>query len=658
MKLTRTKLKTAFDNRSFERGENYFEQGYVVRGIKFQDKLWGQVSGSRPEPYRVSVSLKNGEVESKCSCPVGYMCKHGVALALNWIKRSESFIDTSKIIESLRGKSKEELVVLIDNIIHSNPALIPKFELVMQKADAGSAEINLEAIKRRITYATSGNLNYYHIDGAVEELWEIYEIGERLKEKSKFKDAAEVYSRLVEGCTNAYDIGADDSNGNLGDLAHSCVESFNECMEKVDDTRFRDAMFMRAAKLYEREDYGLNTEDMFLGVVTKANIKKIEEELHRQLENYTQGYRRGDSFFSNYKREEVKEILVGLYEKIGRTADALELAQSDMRNIGDHVFTADILLQAGKYDEALETLRKCSKFKDFKENYKLANAYVKVIDALIWKGLSGKIDIQEAIEVAIFLIGRSPWSFNHEEYDRIKSIFQKLDAREKFVSTAKKRFIGTYALVELLLHEGDIGGAAEALETIEDIGGGQAIKVAVKAKTKGLKDLAKRMTSLALRSGYSYPYGGTKSKELVLIRELLSKASKDELDDIVLNLNVDDRLSLFIAEKLAVRSPGMVRQMLKEDLEAYETSKLMRIVDKLTESSPSEAQYLGDLWISKFVTRSHVYYDDVIKMLRLVKKAFLRSDGEIGWNKYISSFETKYRTRKKLVEKLRTSRLI
>jgi superfamily II DNA or RNA helicase len=50
--------------------------------------LLGEVQGSLPEPYELSVKLQltpTGEVANwrgDCSCPVGYQCKHGVALLL------------------------------------------------------------------------------------------------------------------------------------------------------------------------------------------------------------------------------------------------------------------------------------------------------------------------------------------------------------------------------------------------------------------------------------------------------------------------------------------------------------------------------------------------------------------------------------------------
>ncbi|MDD5029967.1 MAG: SWIM zinc finger family protein, partial [Rhodoferax sp.] len=50
--------------------------------------LLGDVQGSQRHPYEVSIEVKlgpNGQVlewDSDCTCPVGYQCKHGVALMI------------------------------------------------------------------------------------------------------------------------------------------------------------------------------------------------------------------------------------------------------------------------------------------------------------------------------------------------------------------------------------------------------------------------------------------------------------------------------------------------------------------------------------------------------------------------------------------------
>jgi uncharacterized Zn finger protein len=101
MKLTEKMIIDHFDGRSFERGDAYQENGRVLDAIGSKDQLWGSVAGSQYEPYHVEIRLEGKRISSECSCPVGYGCKHGVTLALEYIRKPESFTDLDEVMDSL-----------------------------------------------------------------------------------------------------------------------------------------------------------------------------------------------------------------------------------------------------------------------------------------------------------------------------------------------------------------------------------------------------------------------------------------------------------------------------------------------------------------------------------------------------------------------------
>lgn len=68
---------------SYRRGKAYWHSGRVGEIRREADKILGKVQGSQIRPYEVEIILdEEGIVESICSCPVGYACKHVAALAL------------------------------------------------------------------------------------------------------------------------------------------------------------------------------------------------------------------------------------------------------------------------------------------------------------------------------------------------------------------------------------------------------------------------------------------------------------------------------------------------------------------------------------------------------------------------------------------------
>ena len=76
--------------------------------------LSGLVQGTQRQPYRVSVELEllpDGQVnsfESTCSCPVGFDCKHGVALALEAQQGGRQWQGAGALIAQLQLKSAQE----------------------------------------------------------------------------------------------------------------------------------------------------------------------------------------------------------------------------------------------------------------------------------------------------------------------------------------------------------------------------------------------------------------------------------------------------------------------------------------------------------------------------------------------------------------------
>ncbi|HEX7157164.1 MAG TPA: SWIM zinc finger family protein, partial [Burkholderiaceae bacterium] len=88
-------LDRAFHAASLSRGREYALSGRV-RSLEVQPQgansteLRAQVRGSARAPYRVSVTLSRRsaggpvEIDSRCTCPVGSLCKHAAAVLLRW----------------------------------------------------------------------------------------------------------------------------------------------------------------------------------------------------------------------------------------------------------------------------------------------------------------------------------------------------------------------------------------------------------------------------------------------------------------------------------------------------------------------------------------------------------------------------------------------
>ena len=79
---------------SFERGEDYYNEGNVENITRTGNKFQGTVSGL--QKYKVTLEIKNEALYFNCNCPYdkGGICKHSVALALAIL--DDEFSDTSE----------------------------------------------------------------------------------------------------------------------------------------------------------------------------------------------------------------------------------------------------------------------------------------------------------------------------------------------------------------------------------------------------------------------------------------------------------------------------------------------------------------------------------------------------------------------------------
>jgi len=92
--ITRQNLHNLTGNRSFGRGENYFESGLVGPITEKTGVISAKVHGSHTYETRLKiVAAPQGKarLNHSCTCPIGRdgdFCKHCVALGLAWIEKA------------------------------------------------------------------------------------------------------------------------------------------------------------------------------------------------------------------------------------------------------------------------------------------------------------------------------------------------------------------------------------------------------------------------------------------------------------------------------------------------------------------------------------------------------------------------------------------
>ena len=618
--LSVKQVKEFFGEKTYSRGFKYFEDGYVVLGVKKGDKLFGRVIGSTADPYRVVVELRDDTIYSRCSCPVGEMCKHGVALLLQWIKDEKSFIDADDLIDSLRNKDKDEIIELMVKLMEEDPLLVVKISTLYED----KRKVNLDAISGRIKYLLRGFLDYYEIPRVVRELRDVKTIADRFAKEESFREAVEIYIMLIEKGVDAFNNGVDDSNGFLGDFIVECIEDFNRSVRRLDvDEKL--SLIDRIIKIVEMEDYGLDTEELFFGVVTRENIEVLEEKLISRIPRE-----------SCYYRSRILDILSSLYDSFDSKDDVIRvLKKIGLKDEEDYVRLAKKLISYDMVDEAFNYIRTGLKQG---HSFQLCELYFDLLNQFLDRF---EVDEYETIDIAIKLL--SSIFFQLEIYKPIRDVLKKLQIYDSFIRTVKNKCNSNTA-VSILLNDGYIDDAIEIAVSSRNLYPSKLLETADKAYSKGRERDAWKLVSKALKqdSLISGDY-------IDLLKFFAEKIDEDQLGDIINSINNVSIAEVFI-EILLNRNQEYAAVLIERFIEYIDIDKLKKYLKRLDKDFTLK---ISQSWINEFINRSYIYYDASIEILLIMKEKM----DEEEWNRYIELFIENNKGKKKLLKKMRDANL-
>lgn len=162
--LTEAPIERLARPQSYDRGEDYYEQGAVIEVSHRGNLLRAEVEGSQYEPYQVQIELDaTGIVDTVCSCPYDYggICKHRVAVLLTYVRDPETVDRRPPVSELVADADSEMLRELVVTLVDSRPELAAWIESQLETArakDTGDGtrdrtpNINRESIRQQVQY--------------------------------------------------------------------------------------------------------------------------------------------------------------------------------------------------------------------------------------------------------------------------------------------------------------------------------------------------------------------------------------------------------------------------------------------------------------------------------------------------------------------------
>lgn len=204
-RLTEAHVRELASEKSFERGEAYYQDGSVLEPVRQERELRAQCQGSDYDPYQVSATLsKSGIAETSCTCPYDYggICKHIVALLLTYIYEPQAFRSIPPLATLLTGRSREELIALIGEMIKREPELLSLVELSVETGHAARGNPPDVSLYRRQARRALRHESEHVVE---KELRALGEPADRSAKAGDWLNAGAIYHAVLDEAVRGYD---------------------------------------------------------------------------------------------------------------------------------------------------------------------------------------------------------------------------------------------------------------------------------------------------------------------------------------------------------------------------------------------------------------------------------------------------------------------
>jgi uncharacterized Zn finger protein len=236
--LTERLIREQTDSGSFSRGQSYLRNGYLFDTYRRGNVLHARSHGSSGGPYRIEATLTPADATTAenpvtffCDCPRGGFCKHVVAMLLAWVNAPEDFGVRPPVGELLAGKSREELIALIEQMLQAEPDLENLIALPMPGAGRlDGHEVDEAAIRRQVEAALRDDDGYdrrgyhddYHAGSRVGgKLRRLVALGTAYADAGEALNAVNVLATIVEAAAGSLSTLRDDG-GEFGQVLIEC----------------------------------------------------------------------------------------------------------------------------------------------------------------------------------------------------------------------------------------------------------------------------------------------------------------------------------------------------------------------------------------------------------------------------------------------------
>ncbi|MFB9277113.1 SWIM zinc finger family protein [Cohnella cellulosilytica] len=320
------------------RGYDYYTEGNVLEVFdQGKNEYLVQVEGS--EVYEVEVKLdENGRIKrSVCDCPydLGPICKHEVAAYYELREMidgesdgevaQEQAVKHSDLAEVLNDLSKQQLIEMIVEIAQQDAVL--KNSLIFKYSQGSDVEEpdKCKKLIAAIVKKHTGRGDFIDYRGVGRFAQELGRVLEKAEETEDVLLTVDIACLVLEEAVKAFQY-ADDSNGDIGELANEALERVHEAIE--DNAQWepekRERLFLKLLQESEKTIFE-GWEDFRVALLSAcaqfADVEALRNTLKAKIESLVHKY--ASQEYQKYTTETLLGIWLDVLREYG-TAEETE----------------------------------------------------------------------------------------------------------------------------------------------------------------------------------------------------------------------------------------------------------------------------------------------------------------------------------------------
>lgn len=286
MPLDVEQIKQRTNDKTYKRGLDIYRQQNILDPALRGNILEGYYQGSGLNPYHLQIEI-DGDAIRSATCDCGYKrgddCKHVVALLTTYIMEPDVFAQQAERDDPLLQLNKDELLNLVQQMIHRYPDLQELIENPDEIQEANQV-VDIEPYRHQLHEVLHHDVRSRY---AAEAVYDLLETAERLAEQNNWRSAVALYQAIMDEAIQP-DHYAFDDEGKLVRALSEVLAGLTELLPYptlLDAHADRYAILQTLFKAYvweqntRWEDLSEHVPEIILTFATPDDLDKMREQI-------------------------------------------------------------------------------------------------------------------------------------------------------------------------------------------------------------------------------------------------------------------------------------------------------------------------------------------------------------------------------------------